>query len=159
MQIGLAGRIRVHVERAATDLGLRDACQRALRFTLGDYVALLNNDCIVTSGWLNQLIGLASFSMTVGLAGPMSNMAAPPQLIEPVPYRSSADPGIGSSEALIEVAAVERYAAEFHQQQKGNWMYASGSAASASSSNARCSTRSAARWTNGPIWGCSTPIS
>jgi GT2 family glycosyltransferase len=49
---------------------------------------LLNNDTVVTNGWLNQLVGMATFSMDVGLAGPMSNMAAPPQLVESVPYRS-----------------------------------------------------------------------
>ncbi len=69
---------------------------------------LLNNDAVVTDGWLEQLIGLArveawvvkpsegpedsSTTMlqngsAIGLVGPMTNCAPPPQLIERVPYR------------------------------------------------------------------------
>jgi O-antigen biosynthesis protein len=131
LQMGLSGLsspsgngIRIHVERTPTDLGLKDACRRALKETRGEYIVLLNNDCVVTNGWLNQLTGLASFSMGIGLAGPMSNMAAPPQLVEPVPYRSSADPGFGSSgDALVDTDAIDRFAAAFHQEHKGNWMH------------------------------------
>jgi hypothetical protein len=36
---------------------------------------------------LDQLTGLAKSFPEVGLAGPMSNYAAPPQLVEVVPYR------------------------------------------------------------------------
>jgi GT2 family glycosyltransferase len=124
LQIGLAGQgIHVHTERTPTDLGLPDACQRAIKHARGEYVVLLNNDCVVTPNWLAQLIGLASFAQGIGLVGPMSNMAAPPQLVEPVAYRSSSDPGIGASGGLVDVAAVENYAAGFHKEHKGNWVY------------------------------------
>src|SRR5437660_873614 len=73
LQAGLAGRIRIEVVWTPTDLGLKDACRQSLEQTLGEYVVLLNNDTVVTNGWLNQLIGMASFSMTIGLVGPMSN--------------------------------------------------------------------------------------
>jgi GT2 family glycosyltransferase len=53
----------------------------------GEYLVLLNNDTIVTAGWLNHLIALVTMSAEVGMAGPMSNYAAPPQLVETVPYR------------------------------------------------------------------------
>ena len=52
---------------------------------------LLNNDVVVTEGWLEQLIGLASIDQEskiqnpkskMGLVGPMSNYATPPQLVE-----------------------------------------------------------------------------
>ncbi len=124
LQIGLAGQgIHVHVERTPTDLGLRDACQRAIKHAHGVYIVLLNNDCVVTSNWLNQLVGLANFAQGIGLVGPMSNMAAVPQLVEPVAYRSSSDPGIGLSGELLDVANVEKYAADFYKDQKGNWIY------------------------------------
>ena len=89
---------------------------------------LLNNDAVVTDGWLDQLIALANARATadgngegttehtedtegdggregttnqtnltngrevknwdeIGLVGPMSNYASPPQLVENVPYR------------------------------------------------------------------------
>ncbi len=86
LQAGLAGMIRVEVVRTPTDLGLKDACQKALKMTLGEFVVLLNNDTVVTPGWLTQLLGLVSMSLGMGLVGPMSNMAAPPQLVETVPW-------------------------------------------------------------------------
>jgi cellulose synthase/poly-beta-1,6-N-acetylglucosamine synthase-like glycosyltransferase len=87
---GLAAGVRhcrVTVVRAETDLGIADACREALGSAAGDYIVLLNNDTIVPEHWLNQLIGLAASFGDVGLVGPMSNYAAPPQLVEVVPYR------------------------------------------------------------------------
>lgn len=137
LQMGLAVQgIRVQIERTPTDLGLHDACQRAIKQARGEYVVLLNNDCVVTPNWLAQLVGLASFANAMGLVGPMSNMAAPPQLVEPVGYRSSSDPSIGVNEPsssakgvgdngrLVDVAAIESYAAGFHKEHKGSWVYA-----------------------------------
>jgi len=51
-----------------------------------DAFVLLINDIVVTDAWLNQLVGLATMSQTVGMVRPMSNYAAPPQLVETVPY-------------------------------------------------------------------------
>ena len=83
----------------------------------GEYLVLFNNDTVVTDGWLDQLIALANAESglkkeeqegqeeehrkegttnrtnltnrksTIGLVGPMSNYASPPQLVEGVPYR------------------------------------------------------------------------
>jgi len=89
---GLAAGVRhcrVAVVCAETDLGIGDACREALGTAAGEYVVLLNNDTIVTEHWLNKLIGMTK-SVQVGLAGPMSNYAAPPQLVEIVPYRLGA---------------------------------------------------------------------
>lgn len=127
LQAGLSGQVRVEVVRTPTDLGLKAACRQALRQTLGEYIVLLNNDCVVTSGWLNQLIGLVGFSTGIGLVGPMSNMAAPPQLVETVPYRLMAGLGKAGTKAgstVMDLAAVERFAAELSKEQNGNWMYA-----------------------------------
>ena len=94
------GNIRVEIARTPTDLGLKAACKQALDLTLGEYVVLLNNDTVVTNGWLNQLIGLASFTLGIGLAGPMSNIAAPPQLVETVPYAANWSVGFSNGSAL-----------------------------------------------------------
>lgn len=122
LKAGLRGEVHVEVVRTETDLGLKDACRTAIKNTLGEYVVLLNNDCIVTNGWLNQLIGMATFSMTVGMSGPMSNMAAPPQLVETVPYRTFTSTRTTGS--FVDLAAVEKHAAGFRQEHQGNWMYA-----------------------------------
>jgi GT2 family glycosyltransferase len=123
LQTGLAGRIRVEIVRTPTDLGIKDACRQALNQTLGEYVVLLNNDCIVSNGWLNQLIGLISMSEANGLAGPMSNMAAPPQLVETVPYRTFVSAGKSPNGSLVDVAAIERFALAFRTQNQGKWVH------------------------------------
>jgi GT2 family glycosyltransferase len=79
---------------------------------------LLNNDTVVPKGWLNQLVGLASVSATIGLVGPMSNYATPPQLVETVPYRVGPrkNPRGDVSGVLVDVDAVYRFADEFQEE-------------------------------------------
>jgi GT2 family glycosyltransferase len=124
--------IRVEVVRAATDLLIKDACKEALARARGDYVVLLNNDTVVTSAWLNQLIGLANMSPAVGAVGPMSNYAAPPQIVEPVPYRTlrpaktkpiaSSSGRNGALRPILDVNAVHQFAEEFRTKNLGKWM-------------------------------------
>jgi GT2 family glycosyltransferase len=78
--IAAAAQVRVEVVRAATDLDIGRACAEALRRACGEFLVLLNNDAIVPPGWLQQLTALATMSFGMGLAGPMSNYAAEPQL-------------------------------------------------------------------------------
>jgi hypothetical protein len=49
----------------------------------------------------------------------MSNYAAPPQLVETLPYRVG--PRKGSAE-LVDVAAVEMFARDFADEHRGRWM-------------------------------------
>jgi GT2 family glycosyltransferase len=134
---GVAAAAKVHVDvvRTETDLDIGDAVQRALGCANGEYIVLLNNDTIVTYAWLNQLIGLANLSPAIGLVGPMSNYAAPPQLVELVPYRigargegrgarrkpESAEPlsGVKTEAALDDVNV---FATEFREKQRGKWL-------------------------------------
>ena len=98
------------------NLGFPAAINQGLRLARGEYLVLLNNDVVVTDGWLDQLIALVNAKRSsvvsgqwsvvgegeqtgrstakdaqegaeIGLVGPMSNYAAPPQLVEDVPYR------------------------------------------------------------------------
>src|SRR5207302_4647539 len=123
-----AAQLRVEVVRAATDLDIGRACARALEQARGEFLVLLNNDCIVPAGWLNQLIALASMSFGMGLAGPMSNYAAPPQLVETVPYRvgpkkrGRLEGRHGASEVLVDVEAVETFARDFRDKNRGKWV-------------------------------------
>jgi GT2 family glycosyltransferase len=134
---GVAAAAKAHVEvvRSETDLDLGDAVRGALGRAKGEYIVLLNNDTIVTHAWLNQLIGLANLSPAIGLVGPMSNYAAPPQLVETVPYRIGARgqgrgaraareiadsvSGVKTEEALDEVNI---FATEWREQQRGKWL-------------------------------------
>jgi GT2 family glycosyltransferase len=112
--------LRVEVVRTATDLGIPDACKEALAKVRGEYVVLLNNDTVVANGWLNQLLGIMNMSPAIGLAGPMSNYAAPPQLVETLPYRTAQRKSDLS--ALVDIDAVNRFAIEFREQNRGKWI-------------------------------------
>jgi len=120
--------IRVEVVRTPTDLGITDACKEALAKARGEFLVLLNNDTVVTNGWLNQLLSLLNNSVAIGMVGPMSNYAAPPQLVETVPYRvgpkklGRLEGRHGASEVLVDVEAVESFAREFREKTKGKWV-------------------------------------
>jgi GT2 family glycosyltransferase len=122
--------IRVEVVRTATDLGIKEACREAIAKARGEFVVLLNNDTVVTNGWLNQLLGLLTFSPAIGMAGPMSNYAAPPQLVETVPYRvgpkktSRLEGRHGGSDVHVDVEAVGNFAIYFRETNKGKWVEA-----------------------------------
>jgi GT2 family glycosyltransferase len=113
---------RVAVFRAATDADLPAVIGQALAEAHGEYLVLLNNDTVVSDGWLGQLIALASLSFGVGLVGPMSNYAAPPQLVEVVPYRSG--PRQGSGRGLLDRAALDAFARQHREEHRGQWQHA-----------------------------------
>jgi O-antigen biosynthesis protein len=66
--------------------GWPGACNQGLAAARGAYLVLLNNDVMVTDAWIDQLAALADSSVEIGLTGPMTNYALPPQLVEDVPY-------------------------------------------------------------------------
>jgi glycosyltransferase involved in cell wall biosynthesis len=93
-----AAPVPVTIIANAENLGFPRAINQGLQAASGEHLVLLNNDAIVTDGWLDQLIALTrvepkdggqrpAANNTVGLVGPMSNYATPPQLLEHVPYR------------------------------------------------------------------------
>jgi len=62
---------------------------QGIEASTGDYVVLLNNDTVVTEGWLCRLIQAAELSPQVGMAGPRSNYVQNPfQQVENVPYQN-----------------------------------------------------------------------
>src|SRR5439155_18731148 len=84
----LLGPSRVKVIRNETNLGFARACNQGLAAADGLYLVLLNNDTVLTHGWLEGLITwcLADWPR-VGMVGPVTNYAAAPQEV-PVDYRS-----------------------------------------------------------------------
>jgi O-antigen biosynthesis protein len=125
--IKAAAPVRIEVVRTPTDLGIPQACSEAVAQARGQYVVLLNNDTVVTDAWLEQLIGLANLSPAVGLVGPMSNYAAPPQLVETVPYRigprkvQRGPDHAASVEPLVQAEAVNAFAKQWREQHRGKW--------------------------------------
>jgi glycosyltransferase involved in cell wall biosynthesis len=111
-----AAQVPVTLINNARNLGYPAAINQGLRAANGAYLVMLNNDAVVTDGWLDQLIALASARLeatngardpveslapggsrdaqprrVIGLVGPMSNSAAPPQLVERAAYEGIDD--------------------------------------------------------------------
>ncbi|WZP01243.1 glycosyltransferase (plasmid) [Isosphaeraceae bacterium EP7] len=105
--VDMAG-VPVTVIRNAANLGFPAACNQGIAAARGAYLVLLNNDAVVTDGWLDQLIGLAKADPAIGLAGPMSNDASPPQLVEDVPYD--------------DLEEMHEFAARFRAEHRGTWL-------------------------------------
>jgi len=129
---GVAAGSQVHIDilRTPTDLGIGQVVQDAVKRARGEFLVLLNNDTIVPDGWLHQLVSLAQLSPAIGLVGPMSNYAAPPQLVENVPYRigpkkNPRSPGAAAdAEWLVDVSAVQDFAKKHGDEFRGKWVEA-----------------------------------
>ena len=68
------------------NLGFATGNNIAMKEAKGDYILLLNNDVVVTPGWLKRMINLAERKPEIGIVGPMSNYVAGPQLVKEVSY-------------------------------------------------------------------------
>jgi len=80
-----AAPVRVEVARVPAEpsgAGRKDE-QISIR---GEFIAFLNNDTIVTQGWLDSLVSAALALPEAGMVAPMSNHAAAALLVDPVPY-------------------------------------------------------------------------
>jgi O-antigen biosynthesis protein len=66
--------------------GFAGGCNQGIEISTGDYVLLLNNDTVVTKGWLGNMIRVIEKDK-VGLVGPVSNYVSGTQQI-PVHYRT-----------------------------------------------------------------------
>ncbi len=118
--IAIAAQVRVETVRTPTDLGIGDAVQDALKLARGEFLVLLNNDTIVTENWLNQLVNLAQLTPAMGLVGPMTNYASPPQVVDKVPYRIGPRKN-ARSDWLVDPAAVDEFARKWREEHRGNW--------------------------------------
>jgi len=76
------GPVRVEVIRNATNRGFPAGCNQALAKARGRYVVFLNNDTVVTQGWLDGLVHWALHGWPkTGLVGCVTNYASPPQMV------------------------------------------------------------------------------
>jgi GT2 family glycosyltransferase/Tfp pilus assembly protein PilF len=72
----------IEIIRNETNLGYPAGCNQALTRSSGRYLVFLNNDTIVTEGWLDGLIaGVTHDWPQMGLVGPVTNAATEPQQI------------------------------------------------------------------------------
>jgi GT2 family glycosyltransferase/glycosyltransferase involved in cell wall biosynthesis len=73
------------------NLGFAAGNNLGLAVARGVNVLLLNNDTVVTKGWLEGMLGVFERFPDCGLVGPVSNCVSGPQLISPVKYSRLAD--------------------------------------------------------------------
>jgi GT2 family glycosyltransferase/predicted Zn-dependent protease len=79
-----SGPARVVVLHNPTNVGFAAGCNQALAQAQGTYLVLLNNDTILTPGWLEGLLAWTrQEGPPVGLVGPVSNYVPPPQHVTP----------------------------------------------------------------------------
>jgi len=74
---------------------------------MGDYILLMNNDIIVTPGWLERMMTCAERDPRIGIVGPMSNSVSGPQLVKDVSYN------------LTNLDGLDDFAAEFFKRNEG----------------------------------------
>ena len=84
-------RKNVHVVINQKNLGFAGGNNVGLALARGEHVLLLNNDTVVTEGWLERMLAVFQRFPEVGLVGPVSNCVSGPQLISPVRYKRLAD--------------------------------------------------------------------
>jgi GT2 family glycosyltransferase/tetratricopeptide (TPR) repeat protein len=73
--------ISVKVIANKENAGFAKGCNQGLAVFSGDYAVLLNNDVVVTSGWLTSLIRAFDDHQQLGIAGPMTNFVSGPQQV------------------------------------------------------------------------------
>lgn len=81
--IGRRGTIRV--VKNEQNLGFARAINIGLMMAKGNYIVLMNNDVLVTEGWLDQLLNCLNSNTKIGAVGPVTNYISGEQQIG-VPY-------------------------------------------------------------------------
>jgi GT2 family glycosyltransferase len=125
--VAAAATSRVEVVHSAAESGFRAACAEGLARAQGEFVVWLNNDTIVTDGWLQQLVALAGANEAIGMVGPMSNYAPPQQRVVPAPDRIVARSGgstLGERTVpgqVVDTRALDRFAHDWREPLKGQW--------------------------------------
>lgn len=104
---------RFKVIRNEKNLGFAVGNNQGMAEAKGDYLLLMNNDVVVTPGWLERLIAVAEREPKIGIVGPMSNYVFGPQWVEKVSYDTTTLAGINSF--------AESFAQRYSGQAKPFW--------------------------------------
>lgn len=89
------------------NLGFAAGINQGIAEAKGNYILLMNNDVIVTPGWLSRMLSVAEKKTKIGLVGPLTNYVTGPQKMEKVDY----DP--------ITLNGLTKFAEEFAQKNEG----------------------------------------
>lgn len=98
----------VRLIQSDENLGFALGNNRGLLEARGNYIVFLNNDVVVTEGWLARLIACAESNPRVGIVGPRSNYVAGYQLVRDVPYGE-------------DMERMQEFAREWSHSHEGQW--------------------------------------
>ncbi len=70
------------------NLGFPKAVNQGIIAASGKYVLLLNNDTIVTKGWLKRMVDIAESDKNIGMVGPLSNAVSGVQIDKEASYKT-----------------------------------------------------------------------
>ncbi|MBT3269825.1 glycosyltransferase family 2 protein [Candidatus Poribacteria bacterium] len=71
------------------NIGCPPARAQGMSLAGGDYIVFLDNDTVVTSGWLSRLIRHCENDPAIGMLGPSTNYISGPQMIPGVAYETT----------------------------------------------------------------------
>jgi GT2 family glycosyltransferase/cytochrome c-type biogenesis protein CcmH/NrfG/predicted SAM-dependent methyltransferase len=77
-----------------TNLGFAGGNNLGMGKATGDYVLLLNNDVVVTPGWLERLLACAARDPQIGIVGPVTNCVSGPQYVDQPLYDTTSLGGL-----------------------------------------------------------------
>jgi len=69
------------------NLGFPKAINQGILKATGDYLLLLNNDVVVTKGWLDRMLNVINSNKEIGIVGPISNSVSGVQLDKEAKYK------------------------------------------------------------------------
>jgi glycosyltransferase involved in cell wall biosynthesis len=75
---------RVKIIKNNENKGFAGGNNQGMAAASGDYVLLLNNDVVVTPGWLDRMLSCAEKRPEIGIIGPRSNYVSGPQRVEEI---------------------------------------------------------------------------
>lgn len=79
---------RMHIIENSGNRGFATGCNQGIAAARGDFILLLNNDTVVTPGWLAGLQEVIGRYPDTGIVGPMTNSASGIQVVANAGYRS-----------------------------------------------------------------------
>ncbi|MCX7856654.1 MAG: glycosyltransferase [Deltaproteobacteria bacterium] len=101
--------------RSLDNLGFAGGFNRGIEVSKGEYIVILNNDTIVTPGWLRSLLKPLVGKKEIGITGPMSNYVYGAQMIQNCPLKFEAP-------HKVDFGILAAYATKIREENKNKYI-------------------------------------
>lgn len=101
----VSGRKNFSLIENSKNLGFSKGCNQGIEAAKGTHILLLNNDTVVTPGWLSGLLECLHSAPDIGIVGPMTNSISGIQMVPDVCY--------------VDTNALNDFAADFRKKYRG----------------------------------------